>query len=40
MGALKAWLRDDLLAEQNSFARAVMQDIEKFKPRPAKRKAR
>ncbi len=36
MGKLKAWLRDELLAEQNSLARDVMKDIEKFQPRSAK----
>ncbi len=33
-------VRDGLLAEQNRVARDVMKDIEKFQPRPAKRKAK
>ena len=28
IGALKAWLRDDLVGERNRYARAVVKDME------------
>ena len=35
IGALKAWLRDDLVGERNRYARKVMREIEGRLKEPA-----
>ena len=40
IGALKAWLRDDLVGERNRYARAVVKDVKARKGKAGRRAGR
>ncbi len=40
IGALKAWLRDDLVGKRNRYARSVVKDVEAGKGKAERRAGR